>query len=166
MRHLRLGIFILLLLGIFLRAAYRVEASPPAPAPRCRIEGLIQESVYKQSEPDKPGGPTDAAESLPERYALKVKILKSQYEDGDQSLQTCAQLYKAQTVRDMVITSDKITVGQTPRRGQKITGIVRTFWWPSFDTFELSAGPETFSFAYMLQRLSDFLQTIRITLRQ
>ena len=77
-------VLILFLLSIFYTRENNVFASPPAPAPRCHVEGVNQKVTYNKASNDtQSGGPTDMATDMPERYSLEVFINKTTYVDGE-----------------------------------------------------------------------------------
>jgi len=87
-------IYISLFFILFFYLSENIDASPPAPAPRCHIEGIIQEVTYKESWTDtNTSGPTDRLTSQPERYELKITINEASYVDGSKSYQSCTSLY-------------------------------------------------------------------------
>jgi len=141
---------IIFLFSIFQIKVGKVFASPPAPAPRCYIEGTIQEVTHMDASSDNTnGGPTDRATDIPERYILKVIINKTSYIDGEKSFQSCDSLYPLGTTKEIVINIDKIITNNIPAAKQKITGTVRSFWWPSFDDYAVTSDskvPNTLSF--------------------
>lgn len=118
----------------------KVFASPPAPAPRCYIEGVIQEITHKNAfVNNSTGGPTDRANNVPERYELKVLINKRSYVDGEKSFQTCDSLYPLRSSIEIAINKDMIANDNFPSVDQKITGTVSSFWWPSFDDYVVTS---------------------------
>ncbi len=141
---------IIFLCSIFQIKVDKVFASPPAPAPRCYIEGIIQEVTHMEASSDNTtGGPTDRANDISERYVLKIIIDKISYVDGEKSFQSCDSLYPLGTTKEIVINKDKIINGTIPTVKQKITGTVSSFWWPSFDDYSVTSDnkvPNTISF--------------------
>lgn len=150
-----LFVSIILSLIIFRSKTDRVFASPPAPAPRCYIEGIIQEVTHLDAQNNSgSGGPTDMATDVPERYVLKVNINKTSYVDGEKSFQSCDSLYQVGTVKEIVINRDKIINNTVPAAKQKITGTVRSFWWPSFDDYAVTPIKNTMS---LFERIKAFI---------
>ena len=134
-----LFVSIILSLIIFQSKTDRVFASPPAPAPRCYVEGIIQEVIHLDAQNNSgSGGPTDMATGVSERYSLKVLINRTSYIDGEKSFQSCDSLYPLGTTKEIVINKDKIIDNTIPMVKQKITGTVRSFLWPSFDDYAVT----------------------------
>jgi hypothetical protein len=94
-------------------AAHSVEATAPAPAPRCSVKGVIQAVEFQ---PAYSLGctalgqtcPTDTPTSFPARYSLTVKIESSAYVSGDTSVNTCASLYPIDTAQTLFINNNSI----------------------------------------------------------
>ena len=159
---------IILLFSIFQVRASKTFASPPAPTPRCYVEGIIQkvthedalnnninkctQCIYKQ-------GATDMPTYIPERYELKILINKTSYVDGE-SFQSCDSLFPIGVIKEIVINKDKITDNTIPAIKQKITGTVRSFWWASFDNYSLTPIKNSNNINFF-ERIKLFLNSIR-----
>ena len=151
---------IILLFSIFQVRASKTFASPPAPTPRCYVEGIIQKVTYKDALNNiNPQGPTDMATYIPERYELKILINKTSYIDGE-SFQSCDSLYPIGVVKEIVINKDKITNNTIPAVKQKITGTVRSFWWATFDNYTVTSIENAGSTMNFFERIKAFVTQI------
>ena len=136
----------------------KVLASPPAPSPRCYIEGTIQEVTHLDaSNESRSGGPTDMANDAPDRYSLRILINKTTYVDGETSFQSCDSLYKVGAVHEIIIIKDKIVNNSIPVAKQKIIGTVHSFWWPSFDSYVLTSTNNSVS---LIEKIKVFISQI------
>lgn len=118
-----------------------VFASPPAPAPKCYVSGVIQDVRFEKAH-DNPcvksnSCPTDVQLSYPDTYYLSVKIQSVSLKDGDTRFQTCDSLYQTGSTREIFITKDKVKPGDVFGKGQVITGTAVSFWGNSFETYSI-----------------------------
>ena len=148
----------ILLFSIFQVRVSKTFASPPAPAPRCYVEGIIQKVTHKDALNNiNPQGPTDMTTYIPERYELKILINKTSYIDGEKSFQSCDSLYPKGTTKEIVINKDKITDNTIPAVKQKITGTVRSFWWASFDSYTVTSIENARNAMNFFERIKAFI---------
>ncbi|MCX5792557.1 MAG: hypothetical protein NTY45_10170 [Elusimicrobia bacterium] len=125
---------LLFLTAIAILSYAPVFASPPAPAPLCRITGVIKSVEFKDAyneacltEPS--GCPTDTELHHPARFFFDININSVSH--------TCVHMYPVGSVRKIFIGKDKVKPGDTFSAGQKIEGVVRSSWGSSFDSYEL-----------------------------
>jgi hypothetical protein len=118
----------------------RVFASPPAPAPKCYVKGVIQnvrfEKAYELPCVKTRSCPTDTQLSYPNRYYVSVNIHEVSFKDGDTRFQTCASLYPLNTLQEIFINEDKVIAGDSFKKSQQIEGVVSSFWGYSFDSYQ------------------------------
>jgi hypothetical protein len=149
---------IILFFSIFQVKINKIFASPPAPAPRCYIEGVIQEVIHMDASSDSTtGGLTDRATDIPERYVLKVNINKTSYVDGEKSFQSCDSLYPLGATKEIVINKDKIINNTIPIVKQKIIGTVSSFWWPSFDNYTVTSASKIANTTSFFEKIKAFI---------
>lgn len=127
---------------VFLKFLERtVLASPPAPAPKCNIEGAIEdvrfEKAYELPCVKTNNCPTDTQLSYPNRYYLSVNIHEVSFKDGDTRFQTCSSLYPLNSLQEIFINEDKVITGNSFEKGQQIEGVVSSFWGHSFDSYQI-----------------------------
>lgn len=125
----------------------RVIASPPAPAPKCYVKGLIEnvrfEKAYENPCVKNDSCPTDVQLSYPDTYYLSVKIQNVSFKEGDTRFQTCESLYSPETSQEIFIIRDRIKSGDLFNKGQVIEGTVSSFWGKSFDSYNILSGQDS-----------------------
>lgn len=119
-----------------------VFASPPAPAPKCYVSGVIQ-NVRFEGEHEAPcvkmnSCPTDTQLSYPDTYYLSIKIQSVSSFKGDTRFRSCDSLYQVGSTQDIFITQDKVKPGDVLSEGQTISGTTISFWGNSFDSYTIS----------------------------
>lgn len=138
-------IFFVFLLGLgFLASGItRVFASPPAPAPKCFVKGVIQkvrfEKAYELPCVKTKSCPTDIQLSYPNRYYLSVNIHEVSFKGGDTRFQTCASLYPQNSLQEIFINEDKVIAGDSFKKDHQIEGVVSSFWGYSFDSYQITS---------------------------
>lgn len=135
--------FVLVLVATTMLGALPVFASPPAPAPLCKITGVIKSVSFRDAydEPclkERYGCPTDMELQHPARYFLDVTINSVSYISGETNFNTCENMYKVGDVKNIFIDKVKVSTGDIFSVNQKIEGIVRSFWGSSFDSYTLT----------------------------
>lgn len=151
-----------------------VFASPPAPAPKCYVSGVIQ-NVRFEGEHEAPCAktnscPTDTQLSYPDTYYLSIKIQNVSLEGGDTRFTNCNSLYQVGSIQDIFVIQDKIKPGDVFSKGQMISGNVISFWGNSFETYSINPQlPETPPIGGPLQSIVEkmklFFSSIVDTLR-
>lgn len=130
-------------LGFWASGITKVFASPPAPAPNCNVEGLIKDVRYEkayESECLKMNScPTDTRTKFPDLYYLTIKIENVSYKDGDTNFQTCDGLFPINSIKEFNITASSLREGDILKNGQKIKGVVSSFWGHSFDSYQITS---------------------------
>lgn len=117
-------------------------ASPPIPTPVCQINGVIKSvefkaAYYEACFKELYGCPTDTEFYHPARYFFDVSINSVSHVSGDTSFATCQNMYSVGKVQKIFINKDKVKSGDIFSLNQKISGIVRSFWGASFDSYTL-----------------------------
>lgn len=133
----------LFVLGFWASGITKVFASPPAPAPKCFVKGVIQkvrfEKAYELPCVKTKSCPTDTQLSYPNRYYLSVNIHEVSFRDGDTRFQTCASLFPLNSLQEIFINEDKVIAGDSFKRDQQIEGVVSSFWGYSFDSYQITS---------------------------
>ena len=134
----------LFVLGFWDSGITKVFASPPAPAPKCYVKGVIQsvrfEKAYELPCVKISSCPTDTQLSYPNRYYLSVNIQGVSFKDGDTRFQTCSSLYPLNSLQEIFIDEDKvIAIGGSFKKGHQIEGVVSSFWGYSFDSYQITS---------------------------
>lgn len=129
---------------VFLKFPERtVFASPPAPAPKCSVAGLIEnvrfEKAYEEPCVKTKSCPTDMQLSYPDTYYLSVKIQSVSLKEGDTRFRSCENLYQIGSTQEIFIIKDKVRSGDSFNRGQQIEGGVSSFWGNSFDSYQITS---------------------------
>ncbi len=137
-------IFIFLfVLGLFGREDTKIFASPPAPAPKCYVEGVIKdvrfEKAYESECLKTNSCPTDTRTKFPDLYYLTIQIDKVSYKDGNTNFQTCDSLFPINSIKEFNIVASSLKEGDIFRNDQKIEGIVSSFWGHSFDSYQITS---------------------------
>lgn len=123
----------------------RVFASPPAPAPKCSVMGLIEnvrfEKAYENPCVKTKSCPTDVQLSFPDTYYLSIKIQSFSLEEGDTRFRSCDSLYKIGSTQEIFIIKDKVRPVDSFSKGQTIAGTAVSFWGSSFETYIILTPP-------------------------
>jgi hypothetical protein len=128
-------------------------AVPPAPTPICNVEGIIKSVEFKDAY-DEPcltqpyGCQTDLELTHPARYFIDINIDSTSYVSGNTDFDTCENMYPIGGTRTIFIDADKVKPNDTFVAGQKIKGVVKSFWGSSWDSYRL--GDETDSTTFII----------------
>lgn len=116
-----------------------VLASPPAPAPKCLIKGIIQSVEFKEAynescfnNCDRPGYaaccPTDMEYEHPDRYFLNVTIKEVSYIEGTTEFSTCEKLFPVNENKIIFINKANVKQGDQFISNQQIEGQTPPYW--------------------------------------
>lgn len=118
--------FVILLSAIAILIGINVFASPPIPAPICRIEGTIKS--------------TDVVPSPSSGYNLNVEISSVKYMSGESKFKTCEAIFpvgnKSQIYLPAANSYDDFQFKERVFE-KKIEGVVSTSWGSKFDSYNL-----------------------------
>jgi len=121
----------------------KVFASPPAPAPKCNVEGVIKdvrfEKAYESECLKTDSCPTDGQTKFPDLYYLTIKIDKVSYKDGNTNFRSCDSLFPINSIKEFNIVASSLKVGDIFKHDQKIKGIVSSFWGHSLDSYQITS---------------------------
>ncbi|MEI7578669.1 MAG: hypothetical protein WCJ58_01360 [bacterium] len=138
--------FSIIIIASFLLINTSVSASPPPPAPKCNISGIIQSVEFIDAYQDEclkieNGCPTDSETNHPARYYLEIKADSVNYVSGDTSFYTCEKMLPLDNPKIVSIIKDSVKVGDIFTVGQKITGEVTFLGTIHFNSYELDSSP-------------------------
>lgn len=126
--------------------ATKISPSPPAPAPRCFVKGIVQnvkfQDAYTHPCAQTNSCPTDFPVFTPSQYILKVLVLETSYQSGDTRFRDCSDLFPTGDPTEISILKEKLRFGDRfLLKGQKIEGIVTSFWGRTFESYTLENKP-------------------------
>ncbi|MCX6737095.1 MAG: hypothetical protein NTW73_03370 [Candidatus Parcubacteria bacterium] len=135
-------LFVFSMIASFVLINNSVLAVAPLPSPNCNIEGIIQSVEFKEAYDDPcltlPSRcPTDTLVNFPAGYYLKIKISSISYVSGETKYATCEALLPLNTERTFFIYKDDVKTGDSFKIGQKIKGLVYSWFRFVFKSYEL-----------------------------
>lgn len=118
-----------------------VFASPPAPTPICRVQGVIKGVTLKQADPppclDLSVCPTDPPAPRPERYELSISVNSVNYISGTTEFNTCEANYPIEGRRDIFVPKDAVRPDESFAVGQKIEIVTGSSWGAGANSYKL-----------------------------
>lgn len=127
---------------VFIYDPENTYASPPPPAPKCKIEGTIKkirhELSYENPCVRQNSCPTDMEVKRPERFYLSVDIKKVALLGGSTQFYTCEGLFPLNSVKEIFINKDKVINNDVFEKGQSISGVTSGFGSSQLETYNLS----------------------------
>jgi len=122
-------------------AVMPVFASPPAPTPICRVQGVIKEVNFREADPppclDLSICPTDSPASRPERYELNISVNSVSYISGTTEFNTCEGNYPIESRRVIFIPKDAVKQGDSFTVSQKIEIVTGSYWGVGGNSYKL-----------------------------
>lgn len=119
-----------------------VLASPPPPAPKCNVNGVIRgvefEKAYEAPCLKTNNCPTDFSPTLPERYRLSVYITGTSYIEGETSFNTCESIYPLNSTKEIIINNDVVKSPKDLQVNKGIGGVVTSFFYNRFDSYYMA----------------------------
>lgn len=136
--------FIFSILALIIFFTNFIFASPPAPAPKCYIKGVIQSIEFKNAynescltncDATRLNGsccPTDMELYHPDRYILNITIKEVSYIEGTTEFSTCEKLFPVGEEKVILINKADLNEGDIFQINQKIEGQTPPYWGANY----------------------------------